>query len=88
MKVKFNDSEEKEITEEEFENLADELINSGWYISNISYSFPSYDDLNNTMNSSFSESVTIVENTKEYRGIKLNLPYSADGWGVDIDYDK
>ena len=74
MKVKFNNSEEIEITEEEFENLADELINSGWYISNISYSFPGYDDLNNTINSSFSENVTIVGNTKE--------------WGDDIDYDK
>lgn len=88
MKVKFNDSEEKEITEEEFEEIINEIIDNGYYFTNISYSFPGYDDLNNTMNSSFSESVTIVENTKEYRGIKLNLPYSADGWGVDIYYDK
>lgn len=66
MKIKFNNSEEIEITEEEFENLADELINSGWYISNISYSFPDYDDLNNTMNSSFNENVIILENKVRY----------------------
>lgn len=78
MKVKFNNSEEIEITEEEFEEIINEIIDNGYYFTNISYSFPDSDQ-------EFNEKVAIVGNTKEYKGIKLNSIVPMDGWGVDCE---
>lgn len=64
IKVKIGNQEEISITEEEFEDLVDRLIENRWYITKVSYSFPEISGLE--MKSEFTEYVTVVGNTKDW----------------------